>query len=407
MFPEPVSIPPLSYAEHYWVAENDGMQSRRAMSAASGVYQSAVVPEIADISLSLPTEVAADIEEAAAALASFDAYTVAKLGGNNSTLGPMTSILLRTESASSSQIENITVSARQLALAEIGQSVSVNAKTVIGNVRTMEAATALAEHINTQTILDMHRELLLGQPGWETYAGRFRNQLVWIGSSGVSPLGAIHVAPQPEYVAPAISDLVAFVARDDIPVIAQMAIAHAQFETIHPFADGNGRTGRALVHAIMRNKGLVTRTTAPVSAGLLAKTADYFAALTRYRQGDARPIIERFADASRYASSSGIQLVDELSHHVTNNRNKLSAMRLHSNAGAWSILPLLVANPVIDSKFLRERLNMGHQAALSALTQLENADILTETSGFRRNRVWQHTGILTTLDAYAAKIYRH
>jgi len=397
-----VPVPEVGFEEHYWIAENDGMQSRRQMAVASGPYRSTVTPSIADIRLNIPSEVVSDIEEAAASLASFDSYTAVKFG-DSITIGPMTSILLRTESASSSQIENITVSARQLALAEIGESSSVNARTVIANVRTMEAATALSDRIDNQTILDMHRELLAGQSGWESHAGQFRNQLVWIGPSGVTPVGASHVAPQSELVPSAIKDLVKFIARDDLPIIAQMAIAHAQFETIHPFVDGNGRTGRALVHAMLRNKGLVTRATPPISAGLLTNTQEYFSALTSYRKGDAQPIIERFAAASRFASVTGVQLVDELYRHVEDGRDQLKSLNLRPQAGAWAVLPLLIANPIIDSRFLRERLSIGPQAALSALTQLEKAGILMESSGLRRNRVWQHPGILKTLDAYAAK----
>ena len=76
-----------------------------------------------------------------------------------------------------------------------------------------------------------------------------------------------------------MADLMLFLQRDDIPVLLQCALAHAQFETIHPFADGNGRTGRALIHAILRNKGLASHIVPPVSAGPLHETDQYFAAL--------------------------------------------------------------------------------------------------------------------------------
>ncbi len=112
-----------------------------------------------------------------------------------------------------------------------------------------------------------------------------------------STVGAVRPA-RPHRVPAAIDDLMAFAARDDVPLLAQIAVAHAQFETIHPFTDGNGRTGRALVQAMLRNKGLTRQVTVPVSAGLLADTDGYIAALTAYRDGDAAPIVERFAEAS-------------------------------------------------------------------------------------------------------------
>ncbi|MGH3265805.1 MAG: Fic family protein, partial [Trebonia sp.] len=125
---------------------------------------------------------------------------------------------------------------------------------------------------------------------------------VWIGGSSVSPHGASFVAPHHSWVEPAIDDLVAFIQRTDLPLLTQVAIAHAQFETIHPFNDGNGRTGRALCHAMLRHGGATTRTTVPVSAGLLADTDAYFTALTGYRAGDPSPIAGRFGEAAKRRS---------------------------------------------------------------------------------------------------------
>ncbi|WP_408654831.1 Fic family protein [Jatrophihabitans sp.] len=110
----------------------------------------------------------------------------------------------------------------------------------------------------------------------------------------------------------AIVDLETFLSRNDLPPLIHAAIAHAQFETIHPFSDGNGRTGRALVHSILRAKGLTRQVTVPVSAGLLADTNSYFAALTAYREGDPEPIVERLSNATFAAVNNGRTLVAEL-----------------------------------------------------------------------------------------------
>jgi Fic family protein len=203
-----------------------------------------------------------------------------------------------------------------------------------------------------------------------------------------------------------MADLARFVAREDLPIVVHAAIAHAQFETIHPFADGNGRTGRALVHAMVRGKGLVTSTTAPISAGLLTNTGGYVEALTAYRSGDARPIIERFAEASRFATHSGSVLVDELAAQVDEAREKLAAVRLRPQALAWKVLPRLIAQPVVNARYLQDRLGMNAVTAQRTLAQLTEAGVLHERTGMKRNRVWQHTGILTVLDAYAASLRR-
>lgn len=401
---EPLAIDPVGREEHYWVADDNGMVSRGQLAAASGPYESTLPVRIANYSPRLPPDLGADVEEAAAALARFDDYARGRLGAENPTLGPMSSILLRTESTSSSQIENLTVGARQLALAELDQSNSDNARVVVANVRAMEAALALADKLDEDAILAMQAELLSRQRGWEEHAGNYRDGLVWVGSTSVSPRGAQHIAPQAEQVPEAMADLVRFMHRDDLPVLVQAAVAHAQFETIHPFGDGNGRTGRAVVHAILKAKGVVTHTTAPVSAGLLIQTEEYFDALGAFRDGDARPIVERFTAASRFAASSGSGLVDDLAGQVDASRQSMKGLR--RQASAWKVLPCLVAQPVINARFLADHLGLNDMTAQRALGQLTEAGVLEERTGLRRNRVWQHAGILRVLDAYAQRLRR-
>jgi len=402
--PRPLAVPPLEHEEHRWVVEDGAGVSRAARAAGTGTYFSAVVPPIASYRPVLPGDLAADVEEAVAALATFDAHARAVFGADSIMLGPMGSVLLRTESTSSSQIENLTVGARQLAMAEIDQSSSGNAKVVVANVRAMETALELADRLDEQAVLAMHARLLAGQRGWERHAGRYRDVLVWVGASSVSPRGASYVGPQPGLVPGAMRDLVAFVQRDDLPVLVQAAVAHAHFETIHPFADGNGRTGRALVHAILRSKGLVTSTTAPVSAGLLRETERYFDALDTYRAGDARPIVERFADAARYAASSGARLVDDLAAQLDGSRTAMAGLR--PGSGAWKVLPHLVSQPVVNARHLVDALGMNDMGAQRALAALTRVGVLEERTGLRRNRVWQHPGILTVLDGYAEGLRR-
>ncbi|WP_336708084.1 Fic family protein [Oerskovia sp. USHLN155] len=402
--PLPLAIAPVGHEEHVWVAENDGLSTRAQVSAGSGPYASTVPAKIVGLAPDVPSDLAADVEVATSELTRFDAYARAALGVDSPALGPMASVLLRTESASSSQIENLTVGARQLALAEIDQPTSTNAQTVVANVRAMEAALVLADRLDESAILTMQHELLSGQRGWEQHAGRYRDGLVWVGTSSISPRGASHVAPQAELVAPAMSDLVEFMRRDDLPVLVQAAVAHAQFETIHPFVDGNGRTGRALVHALLRSKGTVRHTTAPVSAGLLVDTEAYFESLTAFREGDARPIVEQLARAGRYAARSGTQLVDDLAAQISQAKEQLGNLR--PQAAAWRVVPHLVAHPVVNAAFLTSRLQMNTVTAQRALNQLSDAGVLQERTGKQRNRIWQHDGILAVLDVFAQSIRR-
>ncbi len=196
----------------------------------------------------------------------------------------------------------------------------------------MEAAAAHADHLDGDAILAMHKALLDSTE--PDSAGKWRTVQNWIGGSDWSPYEATFVPPQPDRVPAAIQDLERFLARDDVPTLVQAAIAHAQFETIHPFTDGNGRTGRALVHSLLRGKELTRHVTVPVSAGLLADTRRYFDALTAYRNGDPEPIVERLAHASLAAINNGRALVDELHAVRASWEEEISARR---DATAWRL----------------------------------------------------------------------
>ena len=219
-------------------------------------------------------------------------------------------MLLRSESAASSQIENLTSSARALAEAEIGEGARANAAVILANVRTMQAALDLAGRLDEAAVLAMHRALMSQQSVHA--AGAWREQQVWVGGSPLHPGDAHYVPPVAADVPGLMADLVRFMDRDDLPPLAHAALAHAQFETIHPFTDGNGRTGRALLHSVLLHTGAIRRVTVPISAGLLALRDDYFAALTAYRKGDAEPILRCVAEAARSGTHIGERLVATL-----------------------------------------------------------------------------------------------
>lgn len=399
-----IIVPPVGRERHYWKPSSESFMSRTRRVRETGEYFSAVPARLADRVFAIPASVAANLEESAKRLGEFDSYSRVRLGRASHALGPMSAILLRTESASSSQIEQITVGARNLALQEIGEGKGGNAEVVVGNVEAMRSALKFADDVSEKNLLAVHSALLGHQRGWEQYAGRYRDTLVWVGGDGSGPRTAAYVAPQPEMVRECMDDLLAFLQRDDLPVLFQIAIGHAQFETIHPFVDGNGRVGRALIHVLLRNKKLVVDITPPVSAGLLAHTSEYFNALMRYRDGDALPVVDRLSEASDYACSTGKALIDELAVQLDEARRQLKGVR--HDAGAWKVLPILIEQPVLNLGFLVQRLSMSTVTASRSLHVLENKGVLVTTMGGRRNRVWEHKGILAVLDDYAAKIRR-
>jgi len=353
-----------------------------------------VVPAIADRALSLPSRIVAISEEASTEIARFDA----ELG---SEVAPFASVLLRSESASSSMIEYLTSGARSIALAELGSREKRNATEIVGNVAAMTAALELAQRLDADAILAMHAALL-GElhPGM---AGRWREEQVWVGGTSFGPHEADFIPPHHEHVPALIDDLVAFIKRDDLPLLAQAAIAHAQFETIHPFPDGNGRTGRALIHSMLRGHGLTQNVTVPVSAGLLTDTAAYFAALTSYREGDPSVIVERLASASFEATANGRRLVADLRTIRAGWDDTVTARR---DSAAWRVADLLLRQPVIDAVVVARVLGIEARNAQRAIAPLAEAGVLTEFTGFKRNRMWQAREVLTALDDFAARAGR-
>ncbi len=386
--------PVVRYEQLQWVPNDSGPLSRSARRRATGPYEAAIVAPIADATVSLPSGAAALVEEAASEIARFDA----ELG---SEIAPFSSVLLRSESAASSRIENLTASARAIAEAELGARRSGNGHLIVANSRAMTAALGLADRIDEDAILRMHGALLGASA--PDIAGRWRDQQVWIGGSNVSPHGAPFVPPQAERVVRAIGDLVRYIDRDDVPVLAHAAIAHAQFETIHPFPDGNGRTGRALLHAHLKRKGLTRNVTVPISAGLLVDTDAYFAALTAYRSGDPMPIAERVADASFAAIANGRALVEELRSVRAAWADQIKARR---DSAVWAVVDVILRHPVVNAALLADELGIAPQNTYRLLGTLIEAGVLVEFTDRKRNRLWRAPEVLDALDQFASRAGR-
>jgi Fic family protein len=390
----PGDWPALHYEQVPWERDPAASGSRRAFRAAAGPYRAAIPEPISDRPVPLLGEVLALADDATNELTRFDAEVGA-------IAAPFSAILLRTESASSSEVEHITSSAKQLALAEIGEAGSENARLVVGNVRAMEAAIALSDSLDSTAVIEMHRALLEAQQ--PSITGRWRDQQVWIGGGGVSPHLASFVPPVERRVPELMDDVMRFARRTDLPVLVQIAIAHAQFETIHPFPDGNGRTGRALVQGMLR-AGRVTRTvTVPVSAGLLHDLPAYFAALTAFRQGEVRPIVAAFAEASFAAVGNGRRLVTELQDARARWDTVATA---RADSSLHRLKTLLLRQPVVTNRVAATELGVSAVAAQTGIDRLVAAGVLEQSGGGARNRRWAAPEVLAALDAFAARALR-
>lgn len=388
----------MAYETLIWetpVEAGYGRSDLRAALRQSGQYQAAVPAEIADLDVSLPSGVLADAEEAAQEIARFDT----ELGGE---IAPFASVLLRTESAASSKIENLTANARAIAEAEtLGTSKRLNASMIVANTRAMQAAVDLAGQLSGDAILAMHDALMHeSEPG---IAGKWRTEQVWIGGGNFGPRGADFIAPHHDKIPAAIDDLIQFAKRADIAVLPQIAIAHAQFETIHPFPDGNGRTGRAMIQSMLRNKRLARQVTVPVSAGLLTDTTAYFDALTAYRDGDPAPIVERLAMASMLAVVNGRELVADLRTVRGGWESKIKARR---DSAVYRVADLLMKRPVVNAQLISDELGIPMTNVYRYLEPLAGYGIIVEFTDQTRNRAWRAPEVLYALDAFAERAGR-
>lgn len=388
-------FPAITYESIDW--DGDRSQIPRSQRHRfTSTYTAAVTPPIADLAdLPISAATSAAATEATYETARFDA----ELGRD---LAPFATILLRSESAASSQIEHLTASAKSIGLAELGETSRANANLIVANSRAMNAALELAERLDTSAIIEMHRQLL-GQsaPG---IVGNWRRQQVWVGGSQWGPHGALFIAPHHDRVSIAMDDLVAFMNRTDLPALVQVAVAHAQFETIHPFPDGNGRTGRALVHSMLRARGVARSLTIPVSAGLLVNTTNYFDALTAYRDGDLDPIVAALAEASFVSIANARELHRDIVETRASWSERVTARR---NATVWAVADHLVLQPVTTSPILQQALNVSAPTANAALEQLKAAGIVSNLTGKSRNRIWVAGEILGALDSFAERSARH
>ncbi|WP_404388078.1 Fic family protein [Humibacillus xanthopallidus] len=295
----------------------------------------------------------------------------------------------------------MTASARAVAEAELTGTGRGNAAVVAANVDAMTAAIALADRLDADAILRIQAALLGGTSphliGW-------REEPVWIGAAGSAPVTADFVPPHHTRIEAALGDLVDFMARDDLPVLIQTAVAHAQFETIHPFADGNGRTGRALVHALLRAKRVTRHVTVPVSGGLMHDRAGYLAALDAYRQGEIEPIVTAFALAGLRAVEHGRTMRRRLDDVRARWSEQVNA---RSDSAVWRLLDVVVARPVLDAATAAAALGIAEPNVHRHLRVLTEAGVLVARQHHPgRRTLWRSPDVLEVLDAYAADVGR-
>jgi Fic family protein len=368
----------------------------------------AYVPDLLSAhTLELSAELAADVADTERGLAAFE-------GAPNRGLEQLARFLLRAEAVASSKIEGLQVNSRRLARHEAWIAAGVpdrdaTADAVLGNVLAMQHAVrevATAETVELQHLLDIHAALM-EHSDHPDIGGHVRTKQNWIGGNDFNPCQAAFVPPPPEYLAGLLEDLCLFINRDDLPGTVQAGLVHAQFETIHPFADGNGRTGRALIQVVLKRRGLARNFVPPVSLALATRASAYVDALTRFRyMGDAdgtaalagvRDWLDLFLSAVRRATADAANLQKLLEHVQENWR---TAARPRTGSAADRLLSELIANPVVTSDDVIRLTQASRSAAFAAIDSLTAADVIRPVGDQRRYRMFEASQVFDVLTDY-------
>lgn len=355
-------------------------------------------PMVAERRLQISPELSTVVEDALREIAALDS-------GHGAHLAALGGMLLRTESVASSKIEHVEADVTDYVRALHG--VRSNASAV-----SMAAATVALEQLigsvqggadlTLESVLRAHEALMRDDPEEARYAGRTRDVQNWIGGSDHSPRHALYVPPPPETVTEYLDDLIVFTNRVDLSSMVQAAIAHAQFESIHPFTDGNGRIGRALVNTVLRRRGVTHTVVVPLASALVAGREAYFDLLTRYREGEPEPIIHAFALASGVAARESRVTAARMQALPEAWREAVGKVR--SNSAAARLLDLLPQLPVFSAEEAEAAVGGATSAVYRAVEQLVEAEVLRPVTKRKRNQVWGVGDMLDELDDLSARI---
>lgn len=395
-------LEPLGHHERRLWGSNPGAMGGR-LARRGGWYEVFIPAEIADRGFALDEDVIATVASATKALARLDSAAP-----RLTSLNAMATALLRSESTASSRMEGLAISQKRLARASFEnadrQGKDNTAAEILGNVKAMQRAIALGvsgEEISVDDIRDIHRTLLRFSVD-RKIAGVIRTRQNWIGTNHFHPIEAVYVPPPPEHVQRLLEDLCRFIARDDLAPIAQAAIAHAQFENIHPFADGNGRVGRALIHAVLRRTGEAVNYVPPISLVLAAAQKSYVAGFGEFSSGDVSSWCDLFAAATERAADEAERMALTIDDRQAEWLERLGNPR--SDAVVRQLIANLPGQPVIDIAAGSRLTDRSHVAVNNALLQMEEAGIVRKLNEKKWGRAWECGELFKLLEDFEKSV---
>lgn len=365
------------YVEQLWNPRETAGLSRRDRTP--GRFFAFVPDELGDVLPTVGEEARRASEDALSALARADE----RIGDTG---GYLNHLLIRSESLSSSWIEGNRVTPKRLAIAEIQRFGPKVALDVVRNVHaTEEAIDRLADRTYPVSVADIENLQHRIEPDLEP---GIRAEQNWVGGPGWSPLRADFIPPPPEEVPRLLADTARAVTATAGNAVIRAALVHAQFETIHPFLDGNGRTGRALIHTVLRRSDALRYAVIPISTVFSGHLDSYIEGLNAFRADPPRidDWVVGFARACELAVDSTLNLVREIGalderllahfirHRGVQGRSPAVPRR---DAVTRRILARLASEPVLTVSGVATRHRVSEVAAHRALTELTEAKILS------------------------------
>jgi len=280
-------------------------------------------------------------------------------------------LLLRAEGVASSRIEAISAPAELVAVADVDPSVAGPAAEVVDNLRALDVALDHEGPLTRQDLWNWHLILMASADLDDTLKGAWRDRLGWVG--GPTPHQAAYVATPEDRIDALMRDLVNYANKAPHGPCTSAALVHAQFETIHPFADGNGRIGRLLISWLLHRHGEVA-VPPPVSVAFLRDVGGYLSGLTLYRTVGPDDWVRWFANTLEHAATSAAATLAAVGDLVATWPARLGDIR--SDAAAHRLTDHVITHPALDIDTVVGLLDVSRPAARTALEALADRGVL-------------------------------
>lgn len=373
----------ITYEERmYSVHDSLVYISRRNQKLVKNSYQSPILHDLSNIEIQLDNNLQSLLFEAIEELSKLDGFIKDKLNGF-----PM--IVLRSESLSSAQIEHYHASNRNIAAAQIRPTKNKETNIIKNNLESLVLFLKEENKIDKETIVKINSKIM------DDESVDIRTKVNWIGESNSIPHTADFVPPHPEYLDKNINEFISFCKRDDIHPLVQAAFAYAYFETIHPFIDGNGRTGRIFIQVLLKEKNYLDELYVPFSMGLIKNDKKHIEALNEFRKGNYRSIIKLFLENSLGFVPIIYKTLKDL---IAIKDRWLSKISARSDALAWKIIDELIYQPVVSVNYIKEKYQINDQAVRNNFNILEKADIINKIGNSKRNVMYEAKEIISLID---------